>query len=57
MSSTRDPLDAALAPHRRGDGDRLLDALALAWAGGPTLAQRHAVVRAHLATLDARRLP
>lgn len=57
MSPTRDPLDAALAPHRRGDGDRLLDALALAWAGGPTLAQRHAVVRAHLATLDAQRLP
>lgn len=55
--TTRNPLDAALAPHTRGDGDRLLDALALAWAGGPTLAQRHPVVRAHLATLGPRRLP
>lgn len=44
----RCPLNERLAPHRRGDGEWLLDELALSWAGGPTMAERHPLVMEHL---------
>lgn len=43
----RCPLTAVVAPHQRGE-DRLSDELAMSWAGGPTLAERHPRVMAHL---------
>jgi hypothetical protein len=43
----RCPLVAVVAPHRRGEV-RLSDELAVSWAGGPTLAERHPRVMAHL---------
>ena len=43
----RCPLTAAVAQHRRGE-ERLSDELALSWAGGPTLVERHQRVMAHL---------
>ena len=47
VTTERTPLDL-LARYRRGEEVRSLDALGLAWAGGPTHAERHEQVRAHL---------
>jgi len=46
-----------LAPHRRGQDLRGVDALWCMTAGGPTVDQRHLAVMAHLRNLDPERLP